>query len=231
LKKVVLELGGNDPFILLSTDDMDATVDAAIAARTDNNGQACNAGKRFIIIEGLYEEFLEKFTAKLTGFKVSDPMDEDTYLSPISSSMAADRLGAQLEKAIANGAKVHGAAERNGTHFGGVVLTHVTPANPAHREEFFGPVAMVYSVKDEAEAIELANDTPYGLGSYLFSTDKAQVARVADQIEAGMVYVNGVGLDSPELPFGGIKRSGYGRELGRYGIEEFVNRKLIRILK
>jgi succinate-semialdehyde dehydrogenase/glutarate-semialdehyde dehydrogenase len=231
LKKVVLELGGNDPFILLSTDDMNYAVDAAIAARNDNNGQACNAGKRFIIIENLYEEFLEKFTAKTTSLKVEDAMNEDTYLSPLSSASAADGLAAQLESAVANGAKVHGSSERNGTHFGGVVLTHVTSSNPAHYEEFFGPVAMVYSVKSEAEAIELANDTPFGLGSYLFSTDKAQVARVADQIEAGMVYVNGVGLDSPELPFGGVKRSGFGRELGRYGIEEFVNRKLIRILK
>ncbi len=231
LKKVVLELGGNDPFILLSTDDMDYAVDSAISARNDNNGQACNAGKRFIIIEDLYEEFLEKFTAKMTSLKVEDAMNEDTYLSPLSSAGAAEGLAAQLENAIANGATVHGSSERNGTHFGGVVLTHVTPANPAHYEEFFGPVAMVYSVKSEAEAVELANDTPFGLGSYLFSTDKAQVARVADQIEAGMVYVNGVALDSPELPFGGVKRSGFGRELGRYGIEEFVNRKLIRILK
>ncbi len=231
LKKVVLELGGNDPFILLGTDNMDEAVDAAIAARNDNNGQACNAGKRMIVIENLYEEFLEKFTAKMVGLKVEDPMNEDTYLSPLSSTSAADGLADQLAKAVAHGAKVHGSSERNGTHFGGVVLTGVTSENPAHYEEFFGPVAMVYSAKDEAEAIEIANDTPFGLGSYLFSTDKAQVARVADQIEAGMVYVNGVGLDSPELPFGGVKRSGFGRELGRFGIEEFVNRKLIRILK
>jgi succinate-semialdehyde dehydrogenase/glutarate-semialdehyde dehydrogenase len=210
---------------------MDEAVDAAISARNDNNGQACNAGKRMIVIENLYEEFLEKFTAKMVGLKVEDPMNEDTYLSPLSSASAADGLADQLATAVAHGAKVHGSSDRNGIHFGGVVLTHVTPANPAHYEEFFGPVAMVYSAKDEAEAIEIANDTPFGLGSYLFSTDKAQVARVADQIEAGMVYVNGVGLDSPELPFGGVKRSGFGRELGRFGIEEFVNRKLIRILK
>ena len=129
------------------------------------------------------------------------------------------------------GATLHARGDRSGTYFSGVVLTDVTPAMDAHHEEFFGPVAIVYSVKDEAAAVELANDTPFGLGSYLFSTDKDQVLRVADQIEAGMVYVNGVGLDSPELPFGGIKRSGFGRELGRFGIEEFVNRKLIRILK
>jgi len=231
LKKVVLELGGSDPFILLSTDDMDAAVDAAIAARSDNNGQACNAGKRFIIIENLYEDFLAKFTAKMVALTPIDPMDEETYLSPLSSEGASEDLAAQVARAVANGATLHSEYQTKGTYFGGAVLTNVQPENPAHHEEFFGPVAMVYSVKDEAAAIELANDTPFGLGSYLFSTDKAQVQRVANQIEAGMVYVNGVGLDSPELPFGGVKRSGFGRELGRYGMEEFANRKLIRILK
>ena len=158
-------------------------------------------------------------------------MNEDTYLGPLSSAAAADGLEEQIARAISQGATVHARAERNGTYFGGVVLTDVTAQMDAHHEEFFGPVAIVYSVADEKEAIELANDTPFGLGSYLFSTDKEQIMRVSDEIEAGMVYVNGVGLDSPELPFGGIKRSGFGRELGRFGIEEFVNRKLIRILK
>ena len=231
LKKVVLELGGSDPFILLSTDDMDYAVDAAIAGRNDNNAQACNAAKRFVVIESLYPEFLEKFTAKMMEMVPSNPMDEDTYLGPLSSAGAADGLEEQISRAVKQGATVHARGDRNGTYFSGVVLTDVKPGMDAHHEEFFGPVAIVYSVKDEAEAIALANDTPFGLGSYLFSTDKDQVLRVADQIEAGMVYVNGVGLDSPELPFGGIKRSGFGRELGRYGIEEFVNRKLIRILK
>jgi succinate-semialdehyde dehydrogenase/glutarate-semialdehyde dehydrogenase len=216
LKKVVLELGGSDPFILLSTDDLDATVDAAVSARIDNNGQACNAAKRFVVIGDLYDDFLERFTAKLTASAPSDPMSSDTVLGPLSSAVAADRLDEQVQRAVAQGA---------------VVLTGVTVANDAHQEEFFGPVAIVYRVENEAEAITLANDTPFGLGSYLFSTDREQVLRVADQIEAGMVFVNGVGLDSPELPFGGIKRSGFGRELGRFGIEEFVNRKMIRILK
>lgn len=231
LKKVVLELGGSDPFILFSTDDMDYAVESAIAGRNDNNAQACNAAKRFIVIESLYEEFLEKFTAKMVGMTPTDPMDEETYLGPLSSEGAANGLEEQISRAVKQGATVHARAERNGNYFGGVVLTNVTNKMDAHHEEFFGPVAIVYSVKSEAEAVELANDTPFGLGSYLFSTDKEQVLRVADLIEAGMVYVNGVGLDSPELPFGGIKRSGFGRELGRFGIEEFVNRKLIRILK
>jgi succinate-semialdehyde dehydrogenase/glutarate-semialdehyde dehydrogenase len=210
---------------------MDGAVDAAIAGRNDNNAQACNAAKRFIVLEKHYDEFLEKFTAKMLEMDPTDPMNEDTYLGPLSSDGAANGLEEQVSRAVAQGATLHARAERNGNYFGGVVLTNVTPKMDAHHEEFFGPVAIVYSVKNEDEAVELANDTPFGLGSYLFTTDHAQVMRVADQIEAGMVYVNGVGLDSPELPFGGIKRSGFGRELGRFGIEEFVNRKLIRILK
>lgn len=231
LKKVVLELGGSDPFILLSTDDMDATVDAAVSARIDNNGQACNAAKRFVVLGDLYDDFLERFSAKLTESAPSDPMSPDTVLGPLSSELAADRLDEQVKRAVAQGATVVVGGEREGTAFPAVVLTGVTVANDAHHEEFFGPVAIVYRVENEAEAVTLANDTPFGLGSYLFSTDREQVLRVADQIEAGMVFVNGVGLDSPELPFGGIKRSGFGRELGRFGIEEFVNRKMVRILK
>lgn len=231
LKKVVLELGGSDPFILLSTDDMDATVDAAVSARIDNNGEACNAAKRFVVLGDLYDDFLERFSAKLTESAPSDPMSPDTVLGPLSSVLAADRLDEQVKRAVAQGATVVAGGERDGTAFPAVVLTGVTVANDAHHEEFFGPVAIVYRVENEAEAVTLANDTPFGLGSYLFSTDREQVLRVADQIEAGMVFVNGVGLDSPELPFGGIKRSGFGRELGRFGIEEFVNRKMVRILK
>lgn len=231
LKKVVLELGGSDPFILLSTDDLDAAVDAAVSGRIDNNGQACNAAKRFIVIADLYEAFVEKFSAKVSALTPSDPMDSETVLGPLSSVDAAETLQEQLDRAVAQGAVLTVSGTRNGTYFPAAVLTGVTPAIDAHTEEFFGPVAIVYSAKDEAEAVTIANDTPFGLGSYLFSTDHEQVLRVADQIEAGMVFVNGVGLDSPELPFGGIKRSGFGRELGRFGIEEFVNRKLVRILK
>jgi len=231
LKKVVLELGGSDPFVLLSTDDMDAAVDAAVAARIDNNGQACNAAKRFIVLAEHYDTFVEKLSAKVGAIVPGDPMDADTFLGPLSSLDAAVTLQEQLDRAVAQGAVVQVSGARNGNYFPGAVLTGVTPKNDAHTEEFFGPVAIVYSAKDEAEAVSIANDTPFGLGSYLFTTDPAQALRVADQIDAGMVFVNGVGLDSPELPFGGVKRSGFGRELGRFGIEEFVNRKLIRILK
>ena len=231
LKKVVLELGGSDPFILLSTDDMDATVAAAVAGRIDNSGQACNAAKRFIVAGDLYDDFLAKFSAAMIGTVAGDPTLAASELGPLSSVLAADHLSEQLARAVEHGATIAGTGTQDGAWFSPVVLTDVTPENPAHAEEFFGPVAMVYRAADEAHAIEIANDTPFGLGSYVFTTDPDQALRVADQIEAGMVFINGVGLDSPELPFGGIKRSGFGRELGRFGMEEFVNRKMIRVLR
>ena len=229
LKKVVLELGGSDPFILLSTDDLDNVVESAVAARLENAGQACNAAKRFLVADELYAPFVDKLTAAITAVEPGDPTSSDTGLGPLSSTNAADRLEDQLKRAVAQGATLVAGGERKGNFFGGAVLTDVTPDNPAHREEFFGPVAVVYRVGSEAEAVALANDTPYGLGSYLFTTDSEQALRVADQIEAGMVFVNIVGGDAAELPFGGVKRSGFGRELGRFGAEEFVNRKMIRV--
>jgi succinate-semialdehyde dehydrogenase / glutarate-semialdehyde dehydrogenase len=229
LKKVVLELGGSDPFILLSTDDIDATVEAAVNARLDNAGQSCNAAKRFVVIDDLYQPFLEKFTAAMTEWKPGDPTADGTALGPLSSSTAADRLQDQLDRAIKGGATVVAGGERDGNYFSPMVLTDVTPSNDAYREELFGPVAVVYRVGSEDEAVKLANDTPYGLGSYVFTTDPDQADRVANRIEAGMVYVNLVGADGAELPFGGVKRSGSGRELGKYGADEFVNKKLIRI--
>ncbi|HET8560927.1 MAG TPA: NAD-dependent succinate-semialdehyde dehydrogenase [Marmoricola sp.] len=220
LKKVVLELGGSDPFIVLGTDDMDRTVEAALAARLGNTGQACNAGKRFIVTEELYDEFLEKFTAGITA----------GGRAPLSSELAAERLSKQISKATASGAKLTAAeGGRDGAHVSFGVLTDVPRNSDTYYEELFGPVAMVFKVKDEAEAIELANDTPFGLGSYVFTNDPEQAERVAGKIEAGMVFVNLVDADGAELPFGGVKRSGLGRELGRFGIEEFVNRKMIRI--
>ena len=228
LKKIVLELGGSDPFILLSTDDLDAVVASAVVARVDNCGQACNAAKRFIVMNHLYDEFVEKFTAAVLATKVGNPTDPDTTIGPLSSLAAAKRLAAQVDAAVAGGATLASAGERSGAFFPPGVLTNVGRGNPSYNEELFGPVAMVHKVSSEAEAIDVANDTPFGLGSYLFTTDPDQAARVADAIQAGMVYVNIVGADSPELPFGGIKRSGSGRELGRWGADEFVNKKLIR---
>lgn len=228
LKKVVLELGGSDPFILLGSDDLEATAQAAAEARLDNTGQSCNAAKRFIVVDDLYDEFLEKFSEILTASKPGDPTSEDTAVGPLSSSTAADRLEDQVERAVKGGAEVVVGGNREGNFFEPTILTGIKPGEEASQEEFFGPVAQVYRVGSEEEAVELANQTPFGLGSYVMTNDKEQGERVADRIEAGMVYVNLVGADSPELPFGGFKRSGFGRELGRFGADEFVNKKLIR---
>src|SRR6478735_351981 len=229
LKKVVLELGGSDPFLLLSTNDLDAAVAAAVDARLDNSGQACNGAKRFVVVDDLYEPFLEKFSAAMSGAQTGDPNDENTVVGPLSSLVAAERLQAQVDRAVAQGARLVVGGTRNGAFFAPTVLTGVTPAMDAYREEFFGPVAVVYQVADEDAAVDLANDTGFGLGSYVFTTDELQAQRVADRIEAGMVYVNIVLADSAELPFGGIKRSGTGRELGYLAADEFVNKKLVRV--
>jgi succinate-semialdehyde dehydrogenase/glutarate-semialdehyde dehydrogenase len=229
LKKVVLELGGSDPFILLSTDDLDTAVENAVAARVDNTGQSCNAAKRFIVADELYEPFLEKFTAALTAVKPGDPTSADTTIGPLSSTTAADRLEDQVKRAVDQGAKLVVGGERDGNFYSTTILTGITKDNDAYHEEFFGPVASVYRVGSEEEAVELANDTPFGLGSYVMTNDPDQALRVADRIEAGMVFVNAVGAEGAELPFGGVKRSGFGRELGRFGMDEFVNKKLIRV--
>ncbi|HET7900620.1 MAG TPA: NAD-dependent succinate-semialdehyde dehydrogenase [Candidatus Nanopelagicales bacterium] len=221
LKKVVLELGGSDPFIVMSTDDMDTLIGLAVAGRLENTGQACNAAKRFVVADGIYDEFSSRLaTALAEGFSGA----------PLSSARAADVLDDQVKRAIANGAEFIGSGERDGNVFPPGVLTGLTPENPVYREELFGPVAQLYRVKDEAEAIEVANDTPYGLGSYVFTTDPEQALRIADALDTGMVFVNGVGAEGAELPFGGTKRSGFGRELGSLGIEEFLNKKLIRVV-
>jgi succinate-semialdehyde dehydrogenase/glutarate-semialdehyde dehydrogenase len=228
LKKVALELGGSDPFILLGTDNLDAVVESAVAARLDNTGQSCNAAKRFIVVDQLYDAFVEKFAAAMAASPMGDPTAEDTVLGPLSSLDAATRLEAQVDRAVADGAtKVIGGA-RDGAYYPPTVLTDVKPGTAAYVEEFFGPVGVVYRVANEDEAVKLANDTPFGLGSYVFSTDPDQAARVADRIDAGMVYVNCVLADAPELPFGGVKRSGTSRELGLLAADEFVNKKLIR---
>jgi succinate-semialdehyde dehydrogenase/glutarate-semialdehyde dehydrogenase len=229
LKKVVLELGGSDPFIVLKADDLDSVVEAAVGGRLENTGQACNAAKRFIVTDELYEPFVEKFTAALTQVEPGDPNSADSAIGPLSSTAAADRLEQQVKTALDNGARLVAGGGREGNFFKTAVMTDITPDNPAYTEEFFGPVAQVYKVGSEAEAVRLANDTPYGLGSYVYTTDSEQALRVADQIEAGMVFINAVGAEGVELPFGGVKASGFGRELGRFGMDEFVNKKLIRV--
>jgi len=229
LKKVALELGGSDPFIVLSTDDLDATVAAAVEARMDNNGQSCNAPKRFIVQEGLYDTFLEKFTEAMAASKMGDPFADDTVLGPLSSLAAAERLQEQVDRAVSQGAKLVAGGKRDGAFYEPTVLTDVTPEMDVYREELFGPAGVVYKVADEDEAVKIANDTSFGLGSYVYTTDPEQAERIANKIDAGMVYVNIVLADSPELPFGGVKRSGTSREMGLLAADEFVNKKLIRV--
>jgi succinate-semialdehyde dehydrogenase / glutarate-semialdehyde dehydrogenase len=229
LKKVVLELGGSDPFIVLSTADMNATVDQAVGARLENSGQACNAAKRFIVVDELYDEFVDKFSAELLAVKPSDPNNEGVQVGPLSSSTATERLADQVKRAVDQGATLVAGGAHDGNFFETTILTDIGPDNDAYREEFFGPVASIYRVTGEDEAVKLANDTPFGLGSYVITSDPDQAMRVADQIDAGMVFVNAAGLEGAELPFGGVKRSGFGRELGRFGADEFVNKKMIRI--
>ena len=220
LKKCVLELGGADPFVLLSTDDLDGAVDAAIEARVGNVGQACNGAKRFVVVDELYDDFVAL---------LNDKIKTAGNGAPLSSVEAAEGLAAQVDAAVAAGARLVSAGERSGAFHPVGVLTDVAPDNPAYHQEFFGPVAMVFRAADETDAIRIANDTPYGLGSYVFTTDPEQADRVASALEAGMVFVNGVGLEAVELPFGGVRLSGYGRELGGLGIDEFVNKKMVRI--
>jgi succinate-semialdehyde dehydrogenase/glutarate-semialdehyde dehydrogenase len=233
LKKAVLELGGSDPFVVLDADGagMDRLVKRAVVARLANGGQACNAAKRFVVLDELYDEFVEKFTAALGAVTPGDPADPTTFLGPLSSQAAADTLQAQLDSAVADGATVllaGGKAAADSAYFAPAVLADVTPDMAVYRQELFGPVAMVFRAGSEAEAVAIANDTPFGLGASVHSGDPERAARVADQLTAGMVSINEAGGSAAELPFGGVKRSGVGRELGRYGMEEFVNRKLVR---
>ena len=219
LKKVVLELGGSDPFVVLSTNDMAKTVAAAVGARLENTGQACNGAKRFIIIDELFDEFVQQFT---------DALGASWSGAPMSSLGAAESLQDQVDRAVTQGAIFSTKGVRDGCFFPPGVLTGVSPDHDIYYQELFGPVAMVLPATDEEHAVALANDTQYGLGSYVFTTDPAQASRVSDAIEAGMVFINGIGLEGAELPFGGVKRSGFGRELGSLGLDEFANRKLIR---
>jgi succinate-semialdehyde dehydrogenase/glutarate-semialdehyde dehydrogenase len=232
LKKVVLELGGSDAFIVLDTDDLPRVVESAVTARMENGGQACNAAKRFIVADQFYDDFVEQFTAAMAALTTGDPFDPATSFGPLSSEAAAAGLMAQVQDAIDKGATVRTGGTRPegpGAFVEATVLTDVTPDMRAFREELFGPVAVVYRVSDVDEAVALANDTPYGLGGAVFHTDRAVALDVANRLDTGMVWINEAEGGGPDLPFGGTKRSGVGRELGPYGIDEFVNRKLIHV--
>ncbi|MFD2191255.1 NAD-dependent succinate-semialdehyde dehydrogenase [Pistricoccus aurantiacus] len=230
LKKVVLELGGSDVFLVLDTDDIDGAVEMAVAGRLENSGQACNGSKRILVMDDIHDEFLEKFAAAMGKTQPADPTDEDAALGPLSSSNATATLERQVKTALEQGAVAKvGGENPEGNFFAPTVLTQVTPEMDAYHEELFGPVAVVYKVSSEDEAVELANSSSFGLGSIVISRDQEKALRVADRLEVGMVFINEVGGEAAELPFGGVKRSGFGRELGRFGIDEFVNKKLIRV--
>ena len=233
LKKTTMELGGSDAFIVLEDADLDQAVKSAVSGRMGNSGQACTASKRFIVVEPLADRFLEKFQAALQGFKPGDPMDKQTTLAPLSSSEALDKLLGQVEQAVAGGARVlMGGGRVNGqagAFMQPTVLSDIDKSNPAYMQEFFGPVALFFRVADEDAAVALANDSPFGLGGSVFTQDIARGKDVARRIDTGMVFINSGAVSSPELPFGGVKNSGYGRELSSAGIQEFVNKKLIRV--
>ena len=231
LKKSVLELGGSDPFIVLDADDMAATVKAATMGRMQNTGQACTASKRLIVTEEFYEPFVEGLKQAFSTFSPGDPADPSTSLAPLSSERAAQDLHAQIQDAIDKGATVVAGGKRpehRGAFVEATILTDVTPEMRAFREELFGPAAVVYKVKDADEAVALANDSDFGLGATVMSSDLDRARAVAEQLEAGMVWINQPTGSSPELPFGGVKRSGYGRELSELAVFEFANRRLVR---
>lgn len=232
LKKSVLELGGSDAFIVLDDADVNDAVEKAFLGRFGNMGQACTSAKRIIVLSAVAEEFLEKFKRRISNLRVGDPMDPATEIGPMVSEEALKNLEKQVNETVKQGAKVviggkH--IKREGAFFEFTILTNIKPGMTAYHEELFGPVASFYKVKDEAAAIALANDTGFGLGGAVFSKDKARAVRVASQIDTGMVFINRQLASRPDLPFGGTKRSGYGRELSPLGIEEFVNKKLIFI--
>jgi succinate-semialdehyde dehydrogenase/glutarate-semialdehyde dehydrogenase len=226
-----MELGGSDAFIVLEDADLDHTVKWAVWGRMYNTGQTCCAAKRFIVVESVADRFLAKFRAELAAFQPGDPLDAQTTLGPLSSESALTDLLKQVDGAVAKGAKIvlgGKRIDRPGSFMQPTILTDITPQNPAFRQEFFGPVALFFRVKNEDAAIALANDSDFGLGGSVFTKDEARGQRVASRVETGMMFVNNISWSDAELPFGGIKDSGYGRELGYMGIQQFVNKKLVR---
>jgi succinate-semialdehyde dehydrogenase/glutarate-semialdehyde dehydrogenase len=230
LKKVVLELGGSDPFIVLSTNDLQQVVNDAVVARMENAGQSCNAAKRMIVIDDVYDDFVDAFTKAMSEQKTGAPTDPATNYGPLSSEQAAQNLMAQIDDAVSKGARVRTGGRRldgPGAFVEATVLTDVTPEMRAFSEELFGPAAVVYRVSSADEAIALANSSSYGLGGAIYSTDVPAALELADRLDTGMVWINEPEGGGADLPFGGTKRSGVGRELGPLGIDEFVNKKLI----
>lgn len=232
LKKSTMELGGSDAFIVLDDADLEKTVEWAVWAKMNNTGQCCVAGKRYIVVEELADRFLDKFRTALAKLEPGDPMDEATTLGPLSTEGALVNLLDQVDRAVGDGATVVMGGkriDRPGSFMQPTILADIAPDSAAFREEFFGPVALFFRVKDEDEAVALANDSAFGLGGSVFTGDVARGKRVASRIDTGMMFVNHPTWTTPDLPFGGVKDSGYGRELSNMGIQEFVNKKLVRV--
>ena len=232
IKKVVLELGGSDPFIVMPSADLDAAVATAIEARVQNNGQSCIAAKRFIVSEEIANEFEKKFVAGMQGLRIGDPFDENTQLGPLANPDAVTTLDADVKKSVAAGARLLTGGhplDRPGSFYAPTVLTDIPKDSPAYKEEFFGPVASVFRVKDIDQAIRIANDSRFGLGASAWTKDPGEAERFINELEAGMVFLNKMVASDPRVPFGGVKQSGHGRELGVHGIHEFVNIKTVWI--
>src|SRR3954468_3699178 len=233
LKKSVVELGGSDPFIVMPSADLDTAVSTAVTARMINNGQSCIAAKRFIVHERIYEEFLSRFVSGVSAVRVGDPMDETTELGPLATGAIRDELDAQVRKSVVAGARVLTGGQkidRQGFFYQPTVLADIPPTAPAARDELFGPVASVFKARDIGDAIRIANGTDFGLGASAWTRDDAERDRFVAEIEAGLLFINGMVASDARLPFGGVKHSGFGRELGEFGIHEFVNIKSVRVM-
>jgi succinate-semialdehyde dehydrogenase/glutarate-semialdehyde dehydrogenase len=232
IKKTVMELGGSDPFIVLEDADIDKAVETGVKARLINNGQSCIAAKRFIIVENVFDKFKEQFVAKMKAQKIGDPLDESVDIGPMARRDLMEQLHDQVERSVKNGAKLICGGkplDRKGNYYPPTVLTDIKPGMPAYEEELFGPVAALFKVEDVYQALEVANSSKYGLGASLWTEDLQKARELTRLIESGSVFINGLVKSDPRLPFGGVKFSGYGRELSHYGIKEFVNIKTVWI--